>query len=33
MAKYVWGGVFDAGLTGFDWIFESSIKVEEVCVN
>lgn len=31
MAKYVEGGVFDAGLTGFDWISETGAKVKEVC--
>lgn len=31
MAKYVEDGVFDAGLTGFDWICESGAQVEEIC--
>lgn len=31
MAKYVEDGVFDAGLTGFDWICESGAKVKEIC--
>lgn len=31
MAKYVEDGVFDAGLTGFDWISETGAKVKEVC--
>lgn len=31
MAKYVEDGVFDCGLTGFDWICESGAKVKEVC--
>jgi ATP phosphoribosyltransferase len=31
MAKYVQDGVFDAGLTGHDWICESGAKVKEVC--
>jgi ATP phosphoribosyltransferase len=31
MAKYVEDGVFDAGLTGFDWISESGAKVNEIC--
>ena len=31
MARYVEEGVFDAGLTGFDWICESGAKVREVC--
>ena len=31
MAKYVEDGVFDAGLTGFDWICESGARVTEVC--
>jgi ATP phosphoribosyltransferase len=31
MAKYVEEGVFDCGLTGFDWIVETGAEVEEVC--
>jgi len=31
IAKYVEDGVFDAGLTGFDWICETGAKVKEVC--
>jgi ATP phosphoribosyltransferase len=31
MATYVEDGVFDAGLTGKDWILESGAKVREVC--
>jgi ATP phosphoribosyltransferase len=31
IAKYVEDGVFDAGLTGHDWICESGAKVKEVC--
>lgn len=31
MAKYVEDGVFDVGLTGFDWICESGAQVHEVC--
>ena len=31
MARYVAEGVFDAGLTGHDWIMESGAKVHEVC--
>jgi ATP phosphoribosyltransferase len=31
MAKYVEDGVFDCGLTGFDWICESGAEVKEVC--
>jgi ATP phosphoribosyltransferase len=31
MAKYVEDGVFDCGLTGFDWICESGANVKEVC--
>jgi ATP phosphoribosyltransferase len=31
MARYVADGVFDAGLTGFDWIKESGVKVHEIC--
>lgn len=30
MATYVEDGVFDAGLTGFDWICESGAKVTEI---
>lgn len=31
MAKYVEDGVFDAGLTGYDWICESGADVKEIC--
>jgi ATP phosphoribosyltransferase len=31
IAHYVEAGVFDAGLTGLDWIQESGAKVVEVC--
>ena len=31
MATYVEDGVFDAGLTGHDWIVESGAKVKEIC--
>ncbi len=31
MAKYVQDGLFDAGLTGHDWIVESGAKVQEIC--
>lgn len=31
MARYVQDGLFDAGLTGYDWILESGAKVKEVC--
>jgi ATP phosphoribosyltransferase len=31
MAPYVEDGVFDAGLTGHDWIVETGAKVKEVC--
>jgi len=31
MARYVADGVFDAGLTGHDWIVEANVKVHEVC--
>ena len=31
MAKYVQDGLFDAGLTGYDWILETGAKVKEVC--
>lgn len=29
--KYVEDGVFDAGITGYDWIVESGASVKEVC--
>lgn len=31
MAKYVEDGVFDAGITGYDWICETGADVHEVC--
>lgn len=31
MARYVADGVFDAGLTGHDWVMESGATVHEVC--
>jgi len=31
IARYVQDGVFDAGLTGLDWVLESGAKVVEVC--
>src|SRR5689334_18536821 len=31
MGKYVQDGLFDAGLTGYDWILETGAKVKEVC--
>lgn len=31
IAKYVEQGIFDAGITGIDWIRENGAKVEEVC--
>src|ERR1700733_8991669 len=31
MARYVADGVFDAGLTGYDWVMESGAKVHEIC--
>src|ERR1051326_4828273 len=31
MARYVADGVFDAGLTGHDWVQESGAHVHEVC--
>ena len=31
MAKYVQDGVFDAGITGYDWICESGAEVKEIC--
>jgi ATP phosphoribosyltransferase len=31
MATYVQDGVFDAGLTGYDWVIETGAKVKEIC--
>src|SRR5271156_6499634 len=31
MARYVADGVFDAGLTGYDWVMEAGAKVHEIC--
>src|SRR5436190_4011991 len=31
MARYVADGVFDAGLTGYDWVLEAGVDVHEVC--
>ncbi|MBV9080824.1 MAG: ATP phosphoribosyltransferase, partial [Elusimicrobia bacterium] len=31
MARYVQDGLFDAGLTGHDWILETNSNVHEVC--
>src|SRR3989339_839885 len=31
MAKYVEDGVFDAGITGYDWISESGAEIKEIC--
>lgn len=31
IAKYVEQNVFDAGITGYDWIIESNSKVKQVC--
>ncbi len=31
MARYVADGVFDAGLTGHDWVMESGAQVQEIC--
>jgi ATP phosphoribosyltransferase len=31
MAKYVQDGLFDAGITGQDWILETNAKVKQVC--
>ncbi len=31
MARYVADGVFDAGLTGYDWIMESGAQVHQIC--
>lgn len=31
MGKYVQDGLFDAGLTGYDWILETGASVKEIC--
>ncbi len=31
MARYVQQGILDAGITGYDWIFEMQANVHEVC--
>jgi ATP phosphoribosyltransferase len=31
MARYVEQGILDAGITGYDWIFESQADVHEIC--
>ena len=31
IARYVEDGVFDAGLTGYDWIIENGVDVVSVC--
>jgi ATP phosphoribosyltransferase len=31
MAKYVQDGLFDAGITGQDWILETGARVKEIC--
>ena len=31
MARYVEDGVFDCGITGYDWICETGADVEEIC--
>ena len=31
MARYVEQGILDAGITGYDWIFESQADVYEIC--
>ncbi len=31
MARYVQDGLFDAGITGQDWILETGAKVKEIC--
>lgn len=31
MARYVQQGILDAGITGYDWIFESQANVHEIC--
>jgi len=31
MGKYVQDGLFDAGITGQDWILETGVKVKQIC--
>uniref|UniRef100_A0A7C4QSV4 ATP phosphoribosyltransferase n=1 Tax=Schlesneria paludicola TaxID=360056 RepID=A0A7C4QSV4_9PLAN len=31
MARYVEQGILDAGITGYDWVFESQADVQEIC--
>lgn len=31
MARYVQQGILDAGITGYDWIFETQADVHEIC--
>ena len=31
MGKYVQDGLFDAGITGQDWILETNARVKEIC--
>ena len=31
MARYVQEGILDAGITGYDWIYETQADVEEIC--
>jgi ATP phosphoribosyltransferase len=31
MARYVEQGILDAGITGYDWVFESQADVHEIC--
>lgn len=31
MARYVQQGILDAGITGFDWVFETQADVHEIC--
>jgi ATP phosphoribosyltransferase len=31
MARYVEQGILDAGITGYDWVFETQAKVHEIC--
>jgi ATP phosphoribosyltransferase len=31
MGKYVQDGLFDAGITGQDWILETGVRVKEIC--
>lgn len=31
MARYVQQGILDAGITGYDWVFETQAQVHEIC--